>query len=197
MPRRRNRARHACSERIIPSREIRGVGRHEVGKGGAPPCDVPAVYFTRQFVDRGGLIAYGPDIVDQFRQAAGYVDRILGAAGLAMITCPAYFWSEENESPQMPLTRLNDSAFDAQLEGVYFGMWNGSRPVRCFVSHDALTDKAQGSGQAESLDVFHEYRSEIENLASTKDDARQIKSDGLVVIDSADLNPEQFQQWLA
>ncbi len=114
-----------------------------------------------------------------------------------MIICPAYFWPEENESPQMPLTRLNDSAFDAQLEGVYFGMWNGSRPVRCFVSHDALTDKAQGSGQAESLDVFHEYRSEIENLASAKYDAGQIKSDGLVVIDSADLNPEQFQQGLA
>jgi hypothetical protein len=97
----------------------------------------------------------------------------------------------------MPLTRLNDSAFDAQLEGIYFGMWNGSRPVRCFVSHDALTDKAQGSGQAESLDVFHEYRSEIENLASAKYDAGQIKSDGLVVIDSADLNPEQLQQGLA
>jgi putative ABC transport system substrate-binding protein len=38
---------------------------------------LPAVYFTRQFVDRGGLISYGPDIVDQFRSAAGYVDRIL------------------------------------------------------------------------------------------------------------------------
>jgi hypothetical protein len=110
---------------------------------------------------------------------------------------PRLFWSEENESPQMPLTRLNDSAFDAQSEGVYFGMWNGSRPVRCFVSHDTLTDKAQGSGQAESLDVFHEYRSEIENLASAKYDAGQIKSDGLVVIDSADLNPEQLQQGLA
>jgi putative ABC transport system substrate-binding protein len=38
---------------------------------------LPAIYFTRQFVDRGGLISYGPDIVDQFRRAAGYVDRIL------------------------------------------------------------------------------------------------------------------------
>src|SRR5437870_2174161 len=74
----------------------------------------------------------------------------------------------------MPLTRLNDSAFDAQLEGVYFGMWNGSTSVRCFVSHEALTDKAQGSGQAESLDVFHEHRSEIENLASAKYDAGSI-----------------------
>jgi hypothetical protein len=51
----------------------------------------------------------------------------------------------------MPLTRLNDSAFDPQLEGIYFGMWNGSTSVRCFVSHEALTDKAQGSGKAESL----------------------------------------------
>jgi hypothetical protein len=102
-----------------------------------------------------------------------------------MVTCPAYFGDrsfQENKSPQMPLTRLNDSAFDAQLEGVYFGMWNGSTSVRCFVSHEALTDKAQGSGQAESLDVFHEHRSEIENLASAKYDAGKIKSDGLVVV---------------
>jgi hypothetical protein len=45
--------------------------------------------------------------------------------------------------------------------------------------------------------IFHEYRSEIENLASAKYDAGQIKRDGLVVVDSADLNPEQFQQGLA
>ena len=38
---------------------------------------LPAVYFSRQFVDGGGLISYGPDTVDQFRRAAGYVDRIL------------------------------------------------------------------------------------------------------------------------
>jgi len=116
-------------------------------------------------------------------------------ATVAMVTCIPIFGhrsSQENESPRMPLTRLNDSAFDAQLEGVYFGMWNGSISVRCFVSHEALTDKAQGSGQAESLDVFHEYRSEIENLASAKYDAGRIKSDGIVVVDSADLNPEQF-----
>src|SRR5262249_52566845 len=97
----------------------------------------------------------------------------------------------------MPLTRLKDSAFDAQVEGVYFGMWNGSIPVRCLVSQEALTDKAEEASLAESLDVFHEYRSEIENLASAKYDAGQIKSDGLVVVDSADLNPEQFQQGLA
>ena len=38
---------------------------------------LPAIYFDREFVAAGGLISYGPDLVDQFRRAAGYVDRIL------------------------------------------------------------------------------------------------------------------------
>ena len=38
---------------------------------------LPAVYFDRLFVTGGGLVSYGPDLVDQFRRAAGYVDRIL------------------------------------------------------------------------------------------------------------------------
>jgi putative ABC transport system substrate-binding protein len=38
---------------------------------------LPAVYFYRFFVTAGGLISYGPDSTDQFRRAAGYVDRIL------------------------------------------------------------------------------------------------------------------------
>jgi putative tryptophan/tyrosine transport system substrate-binding protein len=38
---------------------------------------LPAVYYRRLYVTDGGLISYGPDIVDQFRLAAGYVDRIL------------------------------------------------------------------------------------------------------------------------
>ena len=38
---------------------------------------LPAVYASRFFVTGGGLISYGPDLVDQFRRAAGYVDRIL------------------------------------------------------------------------------------------------------------------------
>jgi ABC-type uncharacterized transport system substrate-binding protein len=38
---------------------------------------LPAVYFASYFVADGGLIAYGPDFLDQCRRAAGYVDRIL------------------------------------------------------------------------------------------------------------------------
>jgi putative ABC transport system substrate-binding protein len=38
---------------------------------------LPAVYYQRGFVTGGGLISYGPDFIDQYRRAAGYVDRIL------------------------------------------------------------------------------------------------------------------------
>ena len=43
------------------------AGRHKL----------PAVYAARFYATAGGLISYGPDYVDQFRRAAGYVDRIL------------------------------------------------------------------------------------------------------------------------
>ena len=38
---------------------------------------LPAVYYERLFVAAGGLISYGANFVDQYRRAAGYVDRIL------------------------------------------------------------------------------------------------------------------------
>jgi ABC-type uncharacterized transport system substrate-binding protein len=38
---------------------------------------LPAVYYERFFVAGGGLMSYGPDFRDQFRRAAGYVDRVL------------------------------------------------------------------------------------------------------------------------
>jgi putative ABC transport system substrate-binding protein len=38
---------------------------------------LPAVYPNRTYATAGGLISYGPDLVDQFRRSAGYVDRIL------------------------------------------------------------------------------------------------------------------------
>jgi putative ABC transport system substrate-binding protein len=38
---------------------------------------LPTVYVVRYFVNDGGLMSYGIDYLDQYRQAAGYVDRIL------------------------------------------------------------------------------------------------------------------------
>jgi len=46
---------------------IKAAARHKV----------PTVYFDRAFVAAGGLISYGVDHIDQYRKAAGYVDRIL------------------------------------------------------------------------------------------------------------------------
>ena len=41
---------------------------------------LPAVYERRDFVDAGGLMAYGPNFADLFRRAATYVDKILKGA---------------------------------------------------------------------------------------------------------------------
>jgi putative ABC transport system substrate-binding protein len=41
---------------------------------------LPAVYFARNFVVEGGLISYGPDILDLYRRSASYVDRVLRGA---------------------------------------------------------------------------------------------------------------------
>ena len=38
---------------------------------------IPAVYWSRSFAELGGLISYGPYIVDEYRRAASYADRIL------------------------------------------------------------------------------------------------------------------------
>jgi putative tryptophan/tyrosine transport system substrate-binding protein len=38
---------------------------------------LPTVYFGRNFVAEGGLISYGPDIVDLYRRSASYIDRVL------------------------------------------------------------------------------------------------------------------------
>ena len=46
----------------------------------AARSDVPAIYPRPVFAESGGLIAYGADLAEQFRQAAGYIDRILKGA---------------------------------------------------------------------------------------------------------------------
>jgi putative tryptophan/tyrosine transport system substrate-binding protein len=41
---------------------------------------VPTIYYDRIFSESGGLISYGSDFTEQFRQAAGYIDRVLKGA---------------------------------------------------------------------------------------------------------------------
>jgi putative tryptophan/tyrosine transport system substrate-binding protein len=41
---------------------------------------LPAVYGTRLFAERGGLLSYGPDLVDPYRRAATYLDKIFRGA---------------------------------------------------------------------------------------------------------------------
>ena len=53
------------------------AGRRDLIVTLAAQYKLPTVYFERSFVAAGGLVSYGPDNVDQYRQAASYVDRIL------------------------------------------------------------------------------------------------------------------------
>jgi putative ABC transport system substrate-binding protein len=53
------------------------VAHRDLIAGLAAQHRLPAVYPVRIFVTAGGLMNYGPDLLDQFRRAAGYVDRIL------------------------------------------------------------------------------------------------------------------------
>ena len=46
----------------------------------ASKARLPATYTTRQYVDAGGLMSYGPNLGDAFRRSAGYVDKILKGA---------------------------------------------------------------------------------------------------------------------
>ncbi len=53
------------------------VIHHDLVIALAAQHELPAVYYRRYFVTSGGLISYGSDVAEQYRGAAGYVDRIL------------------------------------------------------------------------------------------------------------------------
>ena len=54
-----------------------GVAQRDLLVSLAARYRLPAVYPFRYFVSGGGLVSYGPNTTEQYRQAAGYVDRIL------------------------------------------------------------------------------------------------------------------------
>ena len=62
---------------VIVTRTSEAIARRDAIIKAAASHRLPAVYPLRFFVSAGGLISYGPDTIDQYRQAAGYVDRIL------------------------------------------------------------------------------------------------------------------------
>jgi putative tryptophan/tyrosine transport system substrate-binding protein len=62
---------------LIVTRTAEAIAHRELVIALAARHKLPAVYPLRFFVTNGGLVAYGPDIVDQHRRAAGYIDRIL------------------------------------------------------------------------------------------------------------------------
>jgi putative ABC transport system substrate-binding protein len=62
---------------LIVTAGIRALFHRELIITLAARHKLPAVYFERSFVAAGGLVSYGPDSTDQYRGAAGYVDRIL------------------------------------------------------------------------------------------------------------------------
>jgi len=63
---------------IVPSTQFLELGRDLVRL--ATAARLPAAFTHADFVDIGGLMSYSPDLKDQFRHAAGYVDRILKGA---------------------------------------------------------------------------------------------------------------------
>jgi putative tryptophan/tyrosine transport system substrate-binding protein len=62
---------------LIPASSAAAVRHRDLIITLAARHKLPAVYWDPFFVATGGLMSYGPDLVDQFRQAAGYIDRIL------------------------------------------------------------------------------------------------------------------------
>ena len=61
---------------IVTGSALVAVHRHRI-IALAARYKMPAVYPERGYILDGGLISYGPDFLDQYRRAAGYVDRIL------------------------------------------------------------------------------------------------------------------------
>ena len=62
---------------LIVTASAGGTAHRELIATVAARHKLPAVYPSRHYITAGGLISYGPDLLDQFRRAASYVDRIL------------------------------------------------------------------------------------------------------------------------
>jgi putative ABC transport system substrate-binding protein len=68
---------HVSNGGLIVSASGAGIRHRTLIVALAARHKLPAVYWDRVFPTTGGLVSYGPDLIDQYRVAAGYVDRIL------------------------------------------------------------------------------------------------------------------------
>jgi putative tryptophan/tyrosine transport system substrate-binding protein len=62
---------------LVVTASAQALSRRDLIVALAAKHNLPAVYFAQPFVAAGGLASYNPSILDQYRRAAGYVDRIL------------------------------------------------------------------------------------------------------------------------
>jgi hypothetical protein len=101
---------------------------------------LPAVYPFRYYVESGGLVGYGPDIIGQYRPAAGYVDRILkgekpsspsqtgqlnvqlGSSALSKSLFSFCSWSQLMSCVVAPSKASNSASVRAREERLYFGV---------------------------------------------------------------------------
>jgi putative ABC transport system substrate-binding protein len=65
---------------MIVTANTAAIAYRELIIGLAARHKLPTIYFDRLFAAAGGLVSYGSILIDQYRQAAGYVDRILKGA---------------------------------------------------------------------------------------------------------------------
>ena len=63
--------------RARPENRLPACARHRRSQPLAVRHRLPAIYPFAYYASDGGLLAYGPNSIDQYRRAAGYVDRIL------------------------------------------------------------------------------------------------------------------------
>ena len=88
---------------LIVTGSALGIVHRELITTVAARHKLPAVFPGRFYVTGGGLISYGPDLVDQFRRAAGYVDRILRGekpANLPVQAPTGTSWSSISRQPR-------------------------------------------------------------------------------------------------
>ena len=71
----------------LPCQQQRASHRVEIIINVVARHRLPAVYPNRFYPTDGGLLPYGPDYIDEYRRAAGYVDRILRARTRRFCPC--------------------------------------------------------------------------------------------------------------